>query len=404
MKHFPSLRRASVCMLAAVAAVSQPLAADESKTAAASNAFAFDLYGQLRGQEGNLFLSPSSISTALTMSYGGARGETATQMAKVLHLDKVGKNPHAAIGKFQHSLNALQGKGTLTLATANSLWSQQGYTFLPEYTKLCQSNYGAAPTSVDFVKQPAAACKIINQWVEDQTKDKIKDLLKPSSIDANTRLVLINAIYFKGDWANPFPAKATKSEPFQVATNQKVKVPLMMKSGHFLYGENPDAQIVELPYVGLDLSMVVVLPRRVDGLAALEKKLTAQQFATWTKALQSKEVDLWLPKFRMTTEFSLGDPLEHMGMKDAFSMKTADFSGMTGKRDLFIGAVVHKAFVEVNEKGTEAAAATGVIVEQAAEIPQSVTFRADHPFLFAIRDNKSGGLLFLGRVVNPEAP
>jgi serpin B len=266
---------------------------------------------------------------------------------------------------------------------------------------LCNQYYHTSITSVDY-GDPAAACKTINDWVAAKTNGKITDLLSPAAV-MGAKLTLVNAIYFKGNWINPFKTNATENAPFRTPAQETVTAPLMQQTSRFGYAEFPDLQVLELPYIGRDVSMVVLLPRDPDGLGTLEKKLTPQTLGTWTANLPEQQVKVFLPKFKSTTEFSLKDTLVAMGMSDAFSLK-ADFSGMDGRTDLYISGVVHKAFVDVNETGTEAAAATGItMMRSALQRPSQPppVFRADHPFVFLIRDNHSGSILFLGRVTNP---
>jgi serpin B len=368
---------------------------------AGNTAFAFDLYTQLRSEEENqgknLFLSPYSISTALAMTYGGARGNTASQMAKALHFDLPQEMLHPVFAEMEKGLNAVQQKGQVKLAVANSLWPQKDNKFLPAYLELCQKNYGVTITPLDFVEATEPARMTINTWVEDKTNKKIQELLKPGILTVLTRLVLVNAIYFKGNWASQFDKQLTETKPFHVSTNETVNASLMHMRHEFRYAETPDLQLLELQYAGNDLSMLVLLPRKVDGLAELEKSLNQTNYAAWTKVLRSREVQLALPKFKTTSEFSLKGTLSALGMTDAFRYGIADFSGMDGTKELFISAVVHKAFVDVNEEGTEAAAATAVVMTKS--VP--TFFRADHPFLFLIRDNHTGSILFLGRIEDP---
>jgi serpin B len=369
---------------------------------AGNNSFALDLYGHLRGQDGNLFFSPYSISTALAMTYGGARGETAAQMAKTLRFDLSPNKLHPAFAALQADIVAIQQKGKVKLVVANSLWPQEGCLFLPDYLDLCRKYYGTTVTPLDYVKDAESSRETINDWVEDKTNKKITNLIGPGVLDAKTRLILVNAIYFKGDWANPFKAAATKQQPFYVTSAKSVQVPLMHQKDEFGYADRDGIQVLKLPYSGDDLSMVVLLPRKTDGLADLETKLTAQNLTAWIANLHPQEVNVFLPKFKMTSQFSLGDKLAALGMTDAFTDK-ADFSGMDGQRDLYISAVIHKAFVDVNEEGTEAAATTAVAMRAFAMLkpPPTPVFRADHPFLFLIRENRTGSILFLGRIADP---
>jgi len=399
----------------------EPQVIKTDHVARGNNEFALELYGRLKGEAGNLFFSPYSIETALHMTYVGARGDTREQMAEVLKIpvikevfrDQMTKierftvipqgQLNLAYGAFIRQLNEQGEKGDYQLQVANALWGQQGYGFLEEYLNQLQEYYGAGLNEVDFGDAAARekAREAINTWVAEQTNDKIKELIKPGVLDAMTRLVLTNAIYFKGDWALQFDKKNTQDLPFYPGLEDKIDVPTMYLKDRFKFGEVGDVQILELPYKGDDLSMVVVLPKKRDGLAELEKTLTVKNLEGWMAKLRKREVKVFLPKFKQTCEFGLSEVLGKMGMKDAFSGR-ADFSGMNGQKNLFISAVLHKAFVEVNEEGTEAAAATGVIVGVTSIPMPPPEFRADHPFVFMIRDVKTGAILFIGRVVKPE--
>ncbi|MCK4339529.1 MAG: serpin family protein, partial [Candidatus Cloacimonetes bacterium] len=253
---------------------------------------------------------------------------------------------------------------------------------------------------VDFIVACEDARNQINEWVEQKTKDKIKELIKPGILDPLTRLVLVNAIYFKGKWEKEFEKKLTKDTPFWLTPEDSIHCPMMQQKGSFNYCENDSLQILELPYLGDDLSMIVLLPREVDGLKKLENCLTIDNLNKWMN-VSYQEIKVYLPKFKITSGFSLGKTLYDMGMTDAFIPYKADFSGMNGSKELFISKVIHKAFVDVNEEGTEAAAATAVVMLKAVAPKQPIVFRADHPFVFLIRDNHSGSVLFLGRMVDP---
>ena len=372
---------------------------DQAAVVLGNNGFALELYAKLCGREGNLFLSPFSISTALAMTYAGARGETEAQMAKVLHFALGQKRLHPAFEELITGLYAEKKKQGYQLVVANALWGQEGYGFLKEFLELTRTYYGAGLHELDFKGATEPARKTINTWVERKTKGKIKDLIKPGVLSALTRLVLTNAIYFKGDWASKFKEGETKESPFTLLSGKKVTVPMMNQTEEFKYMEDEKLQALELPYVGDKLSMVVFLPRKIDGLGDLEKSLTVESLSKWLRALRKRKVIVLLPKFKMTSEFGLADVLRSLGMTDAFSLPPADFSGMDGKKDLFISAVIHKAFVEVNEEGTEAAAATAVVMGLTAVMPeQPPVFRADHPFTFIIRETESNSILFMGRV------
>ena len=393
-----------VAAVALSAAIGQEVAPpSQAALASSNNAFALDLYARIKAREGNLFFSPYSISSALAMTYAGARGNTATQMAKALHFDLEAAKLHEAFGRLTADLNAAGKKAEFELAVANALWVQEGFELLKDYLDLTKSAYGASPHPVDFAKATEAARKTINRWVEEQTRDKIKDLIPKGMLGDMARLVLTNAIYFKGRWASEFAADFTSEQPFTLASGGKVKAPTMHQMGQFPLFAGDGFQALALPYKGNALSMVILLPAKHDGLPVLEKSLSAESLARWLAAMKPQLVAVALPKFKSTTTILLAETLQAMGMTDAFALPPADFSGMTGKKDLFISQVIHKAFVDVNETGTEAAAATAVIME-GGEAPRPLVFAADHPFIFLIRDNKSGSILFLGRVMDPTAP
>jgi len=374
---------------------------------AANSGFAVAMYKRLVGHEataaaqGNLFFSPYSISTALAMTWAGANGQTEQDMGRTLGFDGVEGDVHALLGAMQKRLNDRGREGGYQLSVANALWGQQGEPFLADYLRLVEQSYGAGLNQVDFIGQTEQARVTINRWVEGKTQDKIKDLIAPGAVDRMTRLVLTNAIYFKGDWASQFDKKATREQPFHVGPDKTVQIPMMHQKQTFGYRKFDEVEVLRLPYKGDDLSMVILLPTNPDGLAELEEELTTDTLAQLMEGLHDAELEVYLPKFKMEWGAgSLKDDLAAMGMAVAFS-GDADFSGMTGRRDLFISDVVHKAFVEVNEEGTEAAAATGVIMKLTA-VMETPAFRADHPFTFLIRDNKLHRILFMGRVVNPQ--
>jgi serpin B len=362
--------------------------------------FALDLYANLRGRPGNLFLSPYSLSTALAMTYAGARGETAEEMARTLHFSLPPDRLHAA---FSNLIRQIHGDGEprpYLLAVANALWGQEGEEYLPEFLRLLEDHYGAGLRRVNF-RDPERARRAINAWAEEQTRGKIPDLLPPTLPRPDTALALTNAIYFKGDWSSPFARKATLEEDFRVAADQSLRVPMMHQAGRFPYLDGGTFQALELPYAGDALSMVVLLPKEVDGLAALEESLSAARLAGWLRTLADRRVEVALPRFKVEAGLELQDVLAAMGMPLAFT-GDADFSGIDGTHELFISAVIHKAFVDVNEEGTEAAAATAVLMSRSAARPEpSATFRADHPFLFLIRHKGTGSILFLGRLASP---
>jgi serpin B len=366
-----------------------------------NSSFALDLYNRLRKQEGNLFFSPYSISTALAMTYAGAGGQTATEMAKVLHFTLEQERLHPTFAALMADLNASEQQG-YQIAVANRLWGQKSYGFSDRFLKTTQNDYGGGLQEVDFAGATEQTRRTINSWVAKKTEDKIQDLIAPGMISAKTTLVLTNAIYFKGAWFSPFDPEKTKDEPFHVTSTQQISVPMMSKTEQYGWADFGSLQVLELPYgqgeeTSEELSMVILLPKQVDGLAKLEQQLTPKNLERWLSSLKREQmVAVWLPKFNLTSEFELSKVLANMGMPDAFSLQ-ADFSAMTGKKGLFISKMIHKAFVEVNEEGTEAAASTAVGMTRGA----NKKFRADRPFVFLIRDNRSGSILFLGRVLNP---
>jgi serpin B len=327
-------------------------------------------------------------------------------MAGALHFDPDQVDFHPAFAALEARLREVGEQGAVQLSIANRLWPHRRYTFLVDYLALLQQFYGAQVTPVDYGDEEAAR-RTINAWVEEQTRHKIRDLIPPGILTDLTRLVLANAIYFKGSWSSPFQVSLTSEAQFRVTPDTQVQVAMMAKQSEFGYLELSGLQVLELPYAGDDLSMIVLLPREQDqargqdALAQLEDALTAQNLELWTGKLAKTEVQVFLPRFEVTFPVRLDRALGSLGMVHAFSRR-ADFSGMDGTRLLYIDQVVHKAFVVVNEEGTEAAAATAVIMVLGMPPPVPV-FRADHPFLFLIREKRTGSILFLGRVANPAA-
>ena len=368
----------------------------------ANTAFALQLYGKLRSTEGNLALSPYSISSALAMTYAEARGDTARQMKQTLHFDQSKTGLHELFGRLDATLKAAQGSNELSIA--NSLWPQEKYPFREEFLNLLNKDYAATITPLNYEREAEPARVTINQWMDDKTRHKIAELIGPGVLDALTRMVLVNAIYFKGTWATPFPESTTQPDKFYAQPDTTITVPFMHKRGQFRYAENDQLQMLALPYIGQQLEMVVLLPRSRDGIGSLESSLTPASLAAWTSGMRNQQVDVALPKFKMFSGFSLAQALKAMGLNDAFDPDRVDFSGMDGRAHwLYVSAVLHKAYIEVNEKGTEAAAATGVAFaptgRRIEERPRE--FRADHPFLFLIRDSATGSILFMGRVLKP---
>jgi serpin B len=379
----------------------------------ANNQFAVELHNQLRRDDGNLFFSPYSINKTLAMVYAGARGDTAGEMAAVLHYTLGPDRQHQAFRETRGLLNgsrggmagflpALRDKHDVQLYLSANLWGQRGHAFQKGFLDLLRDCYGAGLEEVDFTASEQAA-RTINSWVDKQTNHKIPTLFTPDAFDLNTRLVLASAIYFKGDWVHAFDRDRTRDEPFHLSPQKTAAVPMMHQTARLGYFEDEQLQGLLLPYEGRNLAMLVLLPKRVDGLADLEKTLSATKLAALMGQANEQKVDVSLPRFRLTGAFELRDPLTALGMKKVFHSGEADLGGMDGGQEgLFVSAVTHKAFVEVNEEGTEAAAATGAVVTTlAAAPPAMVAFRADHPFMFAICDVQTGLILFLGRMVQP---
>jgi serpin B len=370
---------------------------EESAIVRANRGFAVDLYGQLAGenQGKNLFFSPYSISSALAMTSAGAKGNTAKQMAKTLHLDLDAATVHP---EFASLAASLKKEPAFELVVANALWGQQGYPYKADFLDLLKAGYGSELRTVDFGKAESARAAI-NQWTAAQTKDKVQELIAPGLLTPTTRLVLTNAIYFKAKWQFEFEKKDTADEPFSVSRDKTVPVPTMHQPYSAGYFEDQSLQAVELPYLRDSLSMVLVVPRQVDGLAAVEKDLSSNLTA-WLDGLKNDEIVLSLPRFKTTCSFRLSRELTALGMTDAFSTSAADFSGMADAEKPLLGEVVHRAYVAVDEEGTEAAAATGVQWVGAGRKGPAVV-KVDRPFLFLIRHNGTGTILFIGRVVNP---
>ncbi len=384
--------------------ISSPIKADDSGATVegvnsvinANNQFALDLYLKLEDEEGNIFFSPYSILVALAMTYEGAREKTVEEMQSVFHFPEDENIRRPSFAKIYNLLNKKNKK--YELHTANALWAQKDYKFLDEYINAIKKYYVGKVTNVDFAKATENARLTINKWVEEQTNNKIKDLIPPGVLDALTRLVLTNAIYFKGLWVKQFDKKETREEDFRVSPEETVKVKMMNITGEeFNYYETEKLQILELLYEGEDLSMLIILPKEND-LKSLKESLSLEKLTELRNSLSEQQVDVYIPKFKFETKYFMVKTLKEMGMPTAFSMD-ADFSGMDGTKDLFIANVIHQAFIDVNEEGTEAAAATGVVMELKAAMP--TVFRADHPFIFMIQERETNNILFLGRVIDP---
>ena len=394
--------------------------------AKATNELAVDLNRQLATGDGNLCLSPYSIQSALAMTYAGADGETRTEMARVLHFPTNDGGVPASFFALQRSLQEMSAKTAelvkqskkfggpsepITLHIANRLFAQNGYKFREAFLSLVKQNFGGAFEPVDFIADPAAATQRINKWVADQTRDRIRDLIPGGALDKTTRLVLANALYLKAPWASEFSQNATQPEPFFVHGGAPVDVPMMRKTDkHFGYARHEGFTVVSLPYAGDDLQFVVLFPDEIDGLRKLEYKLTADVLAGCAK-LEKRDVDLHLPKFKFEpATITLAEKFEALGMKTAFDKPqgSANFDKIaprTPKDYLYISQIFHKTFIAVDEKGTEAAAATAVAMMAGTAFrsppPPPIEVKIDRPFIYAIQHVPSGVCLFLGRVTDP---
>lgn len=382
-------------------------AEEGKKVVAASTKFAFQLFRDLSASKngGNVFLSPASVNLALAMTYLGAKNETAKQMSEVLKFGDV--NPDLLHDLFSELRQSLTSDGNCTLNIANKLYPQQDYTILPEFIEAARKHYDATAENVNFAGDGEGARKTINEWVESKTNKKIKELLPDGSIDPLTRLILVNAVYFKGDWNEKFDPANTQEADFRLAEGGSVKVPLMhLQKKKFDYGisrELNDVKALRLPYAGGKLNFVVLLPEHPEGINDLEKNLTVDHIINYERSfclMPNKEVMVYLPRFKLEDSFDLGDTLSKQGMRDLFSTG-ADLSGIDGTRNLFVSKVIHKSFIEVNEEGSEAAAATGVMM-MVKGLPRVYNFRADHPFLFFIQDKETGAIVFMGKYSQPK--
>ncbi|MFO7743576.1 MAG: serpin family protein [Anaerolineae bacterium] len=370
--------------------------------------FAFDLYRFLVEQEGdkNLFYSPYSISLALAMTYAGARSETEEEMAETLRFALLQEDLHPAFNALDQALGergeGAEGKdGGFRLNIANAIWGQRDYQFLDSFLDVLAQNYGAGLRVLDFAGAPEESRVTINEWVSEETEGKIEDLIPQGGVDSLTRLVLTNAIYFNAAWANPFEEEATEDGPFTLLDGSEISVPMMHQEESFGHAEGEDYQAVELPYDGHELSMVIVMPEE-GAFEAVEASLDAERVGAIIEELDRRQVALTMPRFEFDAEFGLKRALAALGMPSAFS-DAGDFSGMMGERELFISEVLHKAFVSVDEEGTEAAAATAVVMKLLAVPDEAIEVTLDRPFLFLIHDIETGAILFVGRVLDPSA-
>jgi len=381
----------------------QPIEGGVAADAASSvNEFAVDMYRELAAEDGNLFFSPASISTALAMTWAGAGGETAMETATVLHLNS---DREKVLADYSQLLIGLAGNdSTFTLNVANRLWGQKSFPFNPTYISQIQNYFGGGFEAMNFAANADRERQAINQWVANRTEDRIQDLLPAGTITGDTRLVLTNAVYFLGDWVFPFPARGTKDEDFHTAGGTTIKTPTMKLKKKLLYYSDDSLAMLALPYLGDNLEFVVILPHDKKGLPDVEASLNTSALQKNIEAMSPQKMDVHLPRLNLAQSFKLNEVLQKLGMEKAFSEKAADFSGMSDVGGLIISSVVHKSFLKVDEKGTEAAAATGVsIAVTSMPMPSKppTPFIADHPFLFLIRQKDTGAILFMGRMNNP---
>jgi len=396
-----AVRYVTIAVLLIMMVSTQPQAAEIDTIVSGNNSFAFDLYERLGEASGNIFYSPYSISTALAMTYAGARTITEEEMADVLHFAGDQDEFHAGFSDLQQRISESTAHASVTLNVANSLWCQEDYEFLPGFMSLQQERYAAHPHLVDFVTKPEQARRKINSWVEEQTNQRINNLIPQGLITRLTVLVLCNAIHFKASWETRFDEEQTRDAPFHISPDATVMVSMMRMNSSFKHCYVDGFTMVELPYANGSTSMVVLLPDENSDLENVHDRITWPNMKTWLHCLDDarrETIVVGIPKFSMTMRLDLADTLAAMGMPHAF--RGADFSGMTGTRDLFISDVIHKAFIDVSEEGTEAAAATAVIMKRGGSPPHVI---ADRPFVFLIRDSDTNSILFVGRVSDPTA-
>ncbi|MBN2789334.1 MAG: serpin family protein [Candidatus Delongbacteria bacterium] len=367
-----------------------------------NNEFMLKAYSKLSADEknDNIFFSPYSISSALAMTFAGSNGNTEVEMAKALEFTKNTDAFHQDFSKITDKINEIGKKGIVKLSVANSLWMQEGYTFLDAFKNIGKKYYNAQIENLNFAEDEKSR-QIINQWVEEKTNDKIKELIQQGILDALTRLVLTNAVYFKGEWKEQFQKNATKTTTFHNAKGNDVASEMMYNKAMYGYYENDKFQFLEMPYKGNDVSMLVLLPKETQGLGKIESELNMSTIDSAIDNIKGKEVKVYFPKFKLNLSYELSSLMKDLGMNDAFT-KAADFSKMTGNKELYISAIIHKTFIEVDEKGTEAAAATAVVMRMKGAMPQPCPeFKCDHPFFYFIRENETGTILFTGRLNDP---
>ena len=379
------------------------VSADNNAISSNNLKFSLDLYKALNADPGNIAFSPYSIEEALSLTLAGAKADTAAQIRSALSLPENPPAPRVKI--LRENLAKAASADGFELRLANSLWMQKDYDFLDSFKTAAKNDYDAVLETVDFIKSCEKAREEINDWVEDLTKKKIRELLKEGDLKPISRLVIVNAIYFKAAWLSPFLEAVTQKGKFWETPDKTVEASFMKQQAQLRYTETDILQIAELPYAGASTSMLILLPKEKGGIVKIEKTLESTGLESHIAALASETVMVQLPRFTTRSAMSLVAALSALGVVDAFKPSVADFSGIDGSKQLSISDVIHQAVVETNEQGSEAAAATAVIfgIETAAPAPtkKPIAFIADHPFIFFIRENKTGNILFMGRVTNP---
>lgn len=364
-----------------------------------NNAFAFDIYKKICANDQNRLCSPYSISGALAMTYAGAAGKTQQQMSAVLHFPENNNSFYEKYLFYNESIDLINGEET-NLFSANSIWAQKDFSFKNEYFAVLDKYFKSKPYTVDFIKEPENSRKEINSWVEDKTVNKISELIKPGLISDVTRLVLVNSIYFKAPWLHQFDEKLNKTDHFYTGLNNSVLTTFMSNENNYKYYSDNDFSAIEVPYRNGKISMLLILPKKTSYFDTLKQSMGVNWYNQLLTKMTTKKVRFLIPKFKITSEFELSKELKEMGMTDAFS-DAADFSLMNGKKNLKISEVVHKTFINIDEAGTEAAAATAVIMRIKSAPVDVVEFRADHPFMFIIKENSTKSILFAGNLYDP---
>jgi serine protease inhibitor len=365
-----------------------------------NNRFTFDIYKKLSKTDKNLIFSPASITSAMSMTYTGAKNNTFNEISNTFYFNKNISEFNLAYNKLVE--NYSDKKSTVKLFNANSLWIQKGLKLNAEFLENNKKFYSSSANLTDFSSNPEESRITINEWVESNTNNKIKNLLKPSSIDNGTRLVLVNALYFKGAWATKFKKEKNTTENFQIKKKEKIKTEFMNNSVSSWYYEDQYCEIIDIPYSKKEISLLIILPKSYKKTKKLEKKLNYEYYLNYIENKSRKRIQLALPKFKIESEFDLNESLNQLGIKEAFTM-SADFSGITKDEKLYISKVIHKANIELDEEGTEAAAATAVVMRKttAMTIEDVVEFKANRPFIYLIRNNKTNTIYFIGKVLNP---